>query len=575
MSININTTSLFFLSALYWLVGMHVFMHNPGGQGLYLPVNAWGWIFGSLATGLGLWRISQSGKLTFNAMQKGLWGGAFLLLLPMLYPGSELKAQALPRLLGLLAGLLFLFCLYQWQLSRAGRDKLLHLLLGGVALEALLGLVQFYLLEPGNWMGYDARANRPYGIFQQPNVMASFMATGLALATWLELRNDGQAWLKALRYGVVLSASLLLTVLQSRVGLLGGLLALLLLAPQLLRRRQWMIPALVVLGVVIGLGFRPEGQQLTQRGLEIYQSGGVRAQYWAHAANLIAQAPWTGWGYGTFEFTFLNEYAAKLALQPQLPTIGENVDHPHNEFLYWAVEGGLAAMLGLVLMAATLLRRVFQAGVVKGMGLLALLTPILLHTQTEYPLYHAVALWWALLLLVYAMDADIEEDRQGPGLSTWGEFVHQPKSLMRLAALLLPLLVVPYMISALHTAWVVTEFERKGRYDTDLLQKIINPLPWLSRVENNVFTLQLQEGLLTRDPEQLESYLKWAQGHVRHTPRARIYANMAMALQAMGKTKEAQDMQALGLRLYPGNPGLSKALAVGAEMGKSAKTPSL
>ena len=62
----------------------------------------------------------------------------------------------------------------------------------------------------------------------------------------------------------------------------------------------------------------PEGQQITQRGLEIYQSGGVRALYWAHAANLIAQAPWAGWGYGAFEFSFLNEYAAKMALQPQL-----------------------------------------------------------------------------------------------------------------------------------------------------------------------------------------------------------------------------------------------------------------
>ena len=562
------------ISALYWLVGMHLFMHNPGGQGLYLPFNAWGWIFASLTIGLGLWTVSQKGKLTFSTLQKGLWAGAFLLLLPMLYPGFELKAQALPRLLGLLAGLLFLFCLYQWPLSRSDRDKWLHLLLGAVALEALLGLVQFYLFEPGNWMGYNTRDNRPHGIFQQPNVMATFMATGLALATWLELRNDGQAWLKALRWGVVLAASLLLTVLQSRVGMLGGLLALLLLVPQLLRRRQWTIPVLVALGVAIGLGFRPEGQQFTQRGLEIYQSGGLRTIFWAHAADLIYQAPWAGWGYGAFEFTFLNEYAAKLALQPQLPPTGENVDHPHNEFLYWAVEGGLAAMLGLVLMAATLLRRAFQAGVVKGMGLLALLTPILLHTQTEYPFYHAVALWWALLLLVYVMDADIEDDRQGPGLSTWGEFVHQPKSMMRVAALLLPLVVVPYMLTALHTAWVVTKFERGGRNNTDLLQEIVNPLPWLSRVENIVFTLRLQEGLFTRNPEQLESYLNWAHGHVRHAPRAGIYANMTMALQTMGKTQEAQQMQALGLRLYPGHPVLSKALAMGKGLGQLAQTPS-
>ncbi|WP_432612569.1 pilin glycosylation ligase domain-containing protein, partial [Aeromonas dhakensis] len=215
----------------YWLLGMHFFMHNPGGAGLYLPFNAWGWIFASLVIGLGLWRVTLQQRLVFSLLQGWLWLGGLLLLLPMAYPGFELKDYAIPRLLGLFAGLLFLFCLYQWPLVRASRDRLIYLLLGAVAIEALLGLVQYYLLVPGNWIGYDTHANRPYGIFQQPNVMASFMATGLVLASWLELRGNPHVWLRGLRYGVILAASLLLVVLQSRVGQLGGLLALLLLVP--------------------------------------------------------------------------------------------------------------------------------------------------------------------------------------------------------------------------------------------------------------------------------------------------------------------------------------------------------
>ncbi len=211
------------LFVLYWLLGMHFFMHNPGGAGLYLPFNAWGWIFASLVIGLGLWRVTLQQRLVFSSLQGWLWLGALLLLLPMAYPGFELKDYAIPRLLGLFAGLLFLFCLYQWQLVRASRDRLLYLLLGAVAIEALLGLVQYYLLIPGNWLGYDTRANRPYGIFQQPNVMATFMATGLALGGWLELRGNANPWLKGLRYGVSVAASLLLVALQSRVGQLGGL----------------------------------------------------------------------------------------------------------------------------------------------------------------------------------------------------------------------------------------------------------------------------------------------------------------------------------------------------------------
>ena len=153
------------VSVLYWLLGMHFFMHNPGGSGLYLPFNAWGWIFASSVIGLGLWQVTLRQRLVVSPLQIGLWLGGLLLLLPMAYPGFELKDYAIPRLLGLFTGLLFLLCLYQWQLAREARDRLLYLLLGAVAIEALLGLVQYYLLTPGNWLGYDTQTNRPYGIF--------------------------------------------------------------------------------------------------------------------------------------------------------------------------------------------------------------------------------------------------------------------------------------------------------------------------------------------------------------------------------------------------------------------------
>ena len=73
---------------------------------------------------------------------------------------------------------------------------------GAVAIEALLGLVQ-YPAGAGqlDWVRHPDQP--PYGIFQQLNVMASFMATGLSLAIWLELRGDASPWLKGLRYGVI------------------------------------------------------------------------------------------------------------------------------------------------------------------------------------------------------------------------------------------------------------------------------------------------------------------------------------------------------------------------------------
>ncbi len=545
------------VSILYWLLGMHFFMHNPGGAGLYLPFNAWGWIFASLVMALGLWQVTLSQRLRVSPLLTVLWLGGLLMLLPMAYSGFELRDYAIPRLLGLFAGLLFLACLHQWQLERQIRDRLLYLLLGAVAIEALLGLVQYYLLVPGNWIGYDTRANRPYGIFQQANVMASFMATGFSLAIWLQMRGHANPWLKGLRHGVILTTSLLLVVLQSRVGQLGGALALILLLPQLHRERQLgRVLGLVALGITLGLAsqFWMAG---VRRGLEMYQSGGMRSIYWPYAAKLIAEAPWTGWGYGSFESVFLQHYMADKALNPAMVQIEYNLDHPHNEFLYWAVEGGLAPMLGMALMGGGLLWRLGRAGWVKGSALLALVLPILLHTQTEYPFYHAIALWWALLLLIHVLDAEVEEQAH----ANWREYVCRPWLLLRFAAIAIPLIVVPFMLTALHTAWVVTKYERGGYKQPALLLDIVNPLAWLTRVEFDVNAVRLMVGLQANNKAELEAYLDWGQAFVRHTPRANIYANMVIALNALGRAEEADRLRADALVLYPGEPLLTGSAA--------------
>lgn len=555
--------SLFWVVSILWLIlGMHFFMHNPGGAGLYLPFNAWGWIFASLAIGLGLWQITLRQRLVFSPLQASLWIGALLLLLPMLYPGFEFKDYAIPRLLGLFAGLLFLFGLYQWRFNRLQRDRLLYLILIAIAIEALLGLVQFYLLTPGNWIGYDTKANRPYGIFQQPNVMATFMATGLALAIWLELRREGGRLLMALRYGVIVSAALLLVVLQSRVGQLGGLLALLLLTPQLHRQHLLSrVLTLVILAMAIGL-LSQYWMAGVKRGLEIYQSGGMRSVYWPYAAKLIAQTPWSGWGYGSFESVFLHHYMADKALNPSMVQIEYNLDHPHNEFLYWAIEGGIAPMVGMVIMGGAILWRLMRGRWVNGIALLALVTPILLHTQTEYPLYHAIVLWWLLLTLIYIIDSEIEETAMAScGVSSWWDVTYRPWLLLRFMAIAIPLLVVPFMLTAIHTAWVVTKYERGGYKDPGLLLDIVNPMAWLTRVEFDVNSVRLMVGLQTNNKVELEAYLKWGQAFVRHTPRANIYANMVIALDALGRTDEASKIRAEALKLYPTEPLLTGSAA--------------
>ncbi|WP_252353520.1 PglL family O-oligosaccharyltransferase [Aeromonas jandaei] len=553
---------MFFLECSYWLIGMHFFMHNPGGAGLYLPFNIVGWIFASLIIGLGFWIITIKRLLVLSPLQVWLLFGAVFLLLPFFYTNFNIKDYALPRLLGLYLGLIFLFGIYQFQRNKKQREYLLYVILSAILIEAFLGIVQYYFLTAGNWIGYDTNANRPYGIFQQPNVMASFMATGMVLAIWLELRQNSARWLAILRYSVILSSVVLLVVLQSRVGQLGALSAFFLLIPQLHTKRLLIrILGLILLALIIGL-FSQYSMGGIKRGLEIYQSGGMRSIYWPYAIKLILQAPWTGWGYGSFESVFLHHYMADKALNPAMVQIEYNLDHPHNEFLYWAVEGGIAPMIGMVIMGGALLWRLSKTRLSHGMALLALVTPILLHTQTEYPLYHAIALWWLLLTLIYIIDAEVEEAAlTNDGRTTWWEFECRPWLLLRFMAIAIPLVVVPFMLTAIHTAWVVTKYERGGYKEPTLLLEIVNPMAWLTRVEFDVNSVRLMVGLQTHNKGELEAYLDWGKEFVRHTPRANIYANMVIALNALGRIEEANALRREALVLYPTEPLLTGSVA--------------
>ncbi|PSJ46733.1 ligase [Zobellella endophytica] len=557
----ISLPSLWFWCFAVWLLGgMHFFMHNPGGAGLYLPFNMVGWIFVSLLIGLGLWQMTLNQAVDYSRFHLWCWLAFALLLLPLLYPNNRFADHALPRLAGVAGGLLFYFSLLQCRFDPARRYRLLHLVLAGITLEALFGLVQYYLLTPGNWIGYNIQSNRPYGIFQQPNVMASLMATGLVLACylWLEeqrrLAPGQRLWLG----GVLIATALLLVVGQSRVGQLGALVGLLLLLPLAWHQgRRRLLPALALIAAGVALGLWSltlvEG---VQRGLDVYTASGLRKHYWAQSLALIGQHPWLGVGYGDFEHQFMRFYAGQREALSGLPPMEPNLDHPHNELLYWGVEGGLLPVFAILLAALAFVRLLARAPWHQALALTALVWPIALHSQTEYPLYHSLAHWIILLTLLYWADSRLAPPERRP---------FRPWLLARFTALLIPALVVPFMLTGLQTAYVVTQYERGGYREPQRLLAASNPMAWLTRLEFNAMSLRLVVGAQQRDLRALQAYLSWGEEFVRHTPRSNIYYNMVLALNHLDRRQEAERLLALARHYYPGEQllhqdSISKAL---------------
>jgi len=545
MVTNLSSRVFWFILVFYCCIGMHFFMHNQGGSGLYLPFNMVGWVFVSVLISIGIWHLTGVKQLTFSRTQLWFLAGFAILLLPFLNPQAEWNVSAQPRFLAIAAGLLLFFALSQFQFTETQRHSLLYLLLGAVAIEAVFGLVQFFVLKDGNWLGYNVKVNRPYGIFQKDSVFSSFLAAGLAIAFYLQ-RWDAKVltsrWRQGLLSVILLTTPFLFVLVQSRAGIYGAVLAVFCMLSVLWnynRRVFWWSLLLLSLSLAAGLFIFNSA-----RSAESYElTSGFRKIYWSHLLSMVPQSPWLGHGYGSFEYTFLHDFYAPEHIKPGMRLMEENLDHPHNEVLLWLHEGGVVAVIGLIVFAIGYIRSVLKSnGWAKRISLLALVLPLLFHSMVEYPFYHSVAHFF--LFIVFLWLADAESGQQNViACNYW--------FLARFMAILIPLVVVPFMLTGLQTAYVLTKYDRMKDKNPQMLEQIINPLPWMMMYEFQMHSVQLTFSAAMHDKVGLKSYADWAKQFLHNTPRAAVYGQLVYALQQLNDKEQAQFWLDEGKRLFP------------------------
>ncbi len=531
--------------ALYSLLGMHFFMHNQGGSGLYLPFNMVGWACVSVLISIGIWHLTLVKQLTFSRTQFWFLAGFAILLLPFLNPQAEWNVQAQPRFVAVAAGLLLFFALSQFQFKEQQRYVLLYLLLGAVAIEAMFGLTQFFILREGNWLGYNVKINRPYGIFQKDSVFSSFLAAGVAISLYLQRWDEvvlTSRWRQILLSVILVVVPLLLVQIQSRAGNYGTILVVLCMLPVLWsynRRIFWWSVVLLSIGLSIGMLVHT-----SVRSADSYElTSGFRKLYWSHLLTMLSQSPWLGHGYGSFEYTFLHDFYSPEHITPGMRLMEENLDHPHNEVLFWLHEGGIVAVIGLLIFAVGYIRSLFKcASWAKRISLLALVLPLLFHSMVEYPFYHSVAHFF--LFIVFLWLADAESGLQKVyACSYW--------FLARVVAIIIPLIVVPFMLTGLQAAYVLTKYDRAKDKNPQVLEQIINPLPWMMMYEFQMRSVQLTFSAAMHDKAGLESYVDWAKQFLHNTPRAVVYGRLVYALQQLNDKEQAQFWLDEGKRVFP------------------------
>ncbi|EKO3905716.1 PglL family O-oligosaccharyltransferase [Vibrio fluvialis] len=548
-SVPLNKPFLIALGCVY-LLAMHFFMPNPGGAGLALSFNATTWLVLSFALAIGLYQLATYRKLRYSKLTVVFLISSVIMTLPMFYTNAYWQG-ALSRITGLWAGLLLFVVLQQFYFSNKHKQRLLWYIVLACLIEAAFGLFQYFELKPGNIFGYNTIANRPYGIFQQPNVMASFLATGLVLSGYL-LARQPKKYNKhlsevSLLYLTPVMTLPLLVVLASRTGWLSALLGIALILPYIYRfsPRQrfinWILASIA--GLLIGFAALQAGNN-GQLAADKADLDSPRRYTFPQALDMLIEKPFTGYGYGNFEAKYMLYTARQHQLNsnyhPGLPSM----DHPHNETLYWGVEGGLMPILGMAIAAGFVLMRIRSAKKGTRLAMFALLLPITLHSQLEYPFYHSAIHWITFIILLFWIDQRVAKYR-------FARFSKFSKSALRIASILLPFLTTIYMLSALHTNYVLTKFETSQPRDPEILNKVTNPVVWQDRYDWDVYSTYLNIGLYNQQPQYIQPYIDWSLAIIKHKPRPAFYNNLILAYQGLGDHSRAEQIRTEAEFLFP------------------------
>ena len=542
--------------AVVFLLAIHFFMPNPGGSGLALSFNPTTWLALSFTLAIGFYQLATNRVLKYSKLTVGLLISCMILTLPILY-SNAFPPAASSRLLGLWAGFALFVVLQQFKFSNKHKQRMLWFIVLAVLIQALFGYVQYFLLEPGNLQGYNTTANRPYGIFQQPNVMASFLATGFVLSAYLLARQPT-------KYNHKISESLLLyliptltvpllIIIASRTGWLAAVIGFVCILPYLYKfstkKRFYGWCASVLVGIIVAFSVislsATDSLASKRANLE-----SPRAYTFSQALDMIIEKPFTGYGYGKFESEYTLYTARQHQLNPNYHPGLPSMDHPHNEFLFWGVEGGIVPIIGILIAAILVMSRIASSAKGTRLALLALFIPILLHSQLEYPFYHSAIHWVIFIILIYWVDQRASRHYQQP-------FSIISKTLFRVSSLVVPTLVCFYMLSALHTNYVLTQFEHSKPKNPDILKQITNPVVWKDRYDWDVYSTYLNIGIYKADPSLIQPYIDWSLEIIKRKPRPAFYSNLILAYQGLGDHSKAEQIRSEASFLFP-NRGFSK-----------------
>ena len=526
----------------YVLFAIHIPISHIGGSGLYLPFNVLSWIFVSLIIGLGSWQIYKSRKLYFSSFILQSWIGFAFLILPLSYGNNDHSNFTFFRIIGLGLGILLLISYHQFRFKKNDIYDFLYMFLGLLFIQSLFILYQQFAPD----LSFSLiQSIAHFGPFAQKNIFATYLSTGLIISFVLLIIDENAwsiGWKRFLVHSIPLITMSHYLFLHSRTGYLSIILSMSLIIlinyQKLKRAKIWFTLAFV------GLLFSFISQQESRPTNAIEYSKNSRETTYLLTLELIRENPAIGIGYGKFLKSFREHYAKRKSTDPNIQLLGNNnMDHPHNEILFWTVEGGIIPLLGILFIIGSFLNIIWKAKKKIAWSHLVLLLPITIHLQLELPFYISAIHWFTFIFLIFIVDSEHGKE--------YMIAINIPE-LFRVFSIMFPLIVCTYMLTTLQTMSLMTKYERSGYKEPFLLASGLNFHALQKKYETLVMKLNLETGKRTKDENKIKAYILWAENFIEHSPYLFIYYDLATAYEAINDRKTGWEIYNHAKYLYPG-----------------------
>lgn len=542
----------FFVLMLY-----SIFFYESGidGYGLHIISNIYAIFFVVILIFIGFSFSFFSGSFVFPSGWVLILGSVFALVLSLLVSGVYDYNLAVNRLFVYFLGLIFYFSLLQVGFFKFENKFFLSafLLLG--FLVSLSGFFQFLFGDFGFLNMPLMQDGRPVSFFHQVNVYSSALSffAIVFLCYLLGFFNIKVGRGLSLSF-VFFFCLVMIFITGSRVGYISFglaffLLSVLFFVKGFFRKNFFKYIScifLIVSSFFVGSSVSDGVQRFSDKSSMVYSlESDSRYHIYYISFNLIKDRILTGYGYGSFQRVFAdsrmnypqyNEETKKYNLDQS------RFGHPHNEILYWGIEGGVFGIVSILFVFLFLAYQGVKGGFLNSIILFSISSPFVLHMLVEFPFY--ISFWhWFVFLSVISCFAD--KRVVGYGFNGFSIIIYAIFSFFIF-------IFSFFSIHSFNSFKSLNGYFRSGGGDIFYLSRpignfyferaasyFLNRRNYYYAIDNNDFVL-------------LEGFAVWAESYLKVVPDMHIYNDLIRSYLVLGEYDRAVALSEEVLLIYPG-----------------------